>query len=46
MDYEQNIKYNDEEYKIDLSKDIYYINENNEAPPKIYDTSEFQPEII
>ena len=42
LKYKQEFENNDEEYKIGLSKDIDYINENNENPPKIYNSLAFQ----
>ena len=41
IEYHQELKNNDSEYKNGLSKDIDYINENTDTPPKIYN-----PEII
>ena len=46
IEYEHELKNNDTEYKNLLSKDIEYISENNETPPKIYNPASFQPEII
>ena len=46
IEYHQELKNNNSEYKNGLFKDIGYINEDTYNPPKIYNPSFFQPEII